>query len=277
MSNTALTIVWRIEVRPAAKKLVLVYLSDRMSEKTGQLNPSVSTVAKDCGLSEKQARRYIHELVADGLVEAVGNHRGGDPRTSKSYRLTFVDQGPTPPTHGSPTQKLPLPSTGGDHSHPREGTPPAHGSLISKEPVMNQKEAQGKPALSARQSKKKAGLTFSEWVGQVGDVAGDKHPPVLAFAERVELPTEWIELCWIQFKRDHMGRQDKKQLDWLMTFANYVRGGWLGIWQAKREGDGYFLTTKGAMLATETGIDAPKESGEGSDGIGGRSFLVGGI
>lgn len=143
-------------------------------------------------------------------------------------------------------------------------------------PKGEKETAQDKPALSAKQSKKKAGLTFSEWIGQVGAVAGDKHPPVLAFAESVGLPTEWVELGWTQFKRDHMDRQDKRQLDWLGTFANYVRKGWLGIWQTKRDG-GYYLTTQGAMLATETGIDAPKESGEGGSGIGGRSLLVGGI
>ncbi|PUE15495.1 helix-turn-helix domain-containing protein [Limnohabitans sp. WS1] len=262
MSNTALMAVWRIEVRPAAKKLVLVYFSDRMSERTGQLNPSVSTVAKDCGLSEKQARRYIHELVADGLVEADGNHRGGDPRTSKNYRLTFVDQGATPPTHGSPPQKLPLPSTGGDHSHPREGTPPAHGSLISKEPVMNQKEAQGKPALSAKQSKKKAELTFAAWYTQIteaGEKAISTYAPVLNFAEQVGLPLEWIDLAWQQFKRDHIARTDKQQADWRLTFLNYCRKGWLNVWKARRDGT-FYLSDAGVMLAKELGVDVPNES-----------------
>lgn len=276
MSNTALNAVWRIEVRPAAKKLVLVYLSDRMSERTGQLNPSISTVAKDCGLSEKQARRYMHELVADGLVEATGNHGGGDPRTPKNYRLTFVNQGVTPPAHGSPTQEPPLPSTGGVHSHPREGTPPSHGSLISKESEENQKEAQGKPAsVSGKQRKtNKAGQTFSEWYTQIteaGEKAISTYTPVLNFAEQVGIPIEWIDLAWQQFKRDQIARTDKRQADWRLTFLNYCRKGWLNVWKARRDG-GFYLSDAGVMLARELGADVPHETQAQTP-----SLLVGGI
>lgn len=220
--------------------------------------------------------------VGEEIGERQGVHPTHHPDQHPGRHPTFNPNGDSAgDEHGKPAKPQDSPSFGGFDSPTRRvgeefGERQGDGSSASASTSASQEERQGKPALSDKKSKKKAGLTFSEWVEQGGDVAGDKHPPVLAFAERVGLPTEWVELGWTQFKRDHIDRQDKRQLDWLGTFANYVRKGWLGIWQTKRDG-GYYLTTQGAMLATETGIDAPKESGDGGSGIGGRSLLVGGI
>lgn len=124
MSYPATTAAWAADVSPPARKLVLVYLAHCHNEETGQLNPSVATVARACGLSEKQARRHIRDLEESGILEVTGNHYGGNVGATKRYKLnlelastTPADVTPpvdvTPPTDGS----APLPPMGVHPSH----------------------------------------------------------------------------------------------------------------------------------------------------------------
>ncbi len=99
MSNAAITAAWRADVTPAARKLVLIYLADRMNEQTGQLNPSVTTVAKACGMSPRQAQRHMHDLEQMGLLQVIGNHFGGSPHATRRYRLNLPEVIHTGDTH----------------------------------------------------------------------------------------------------------------------------------------------------------------------------------
>lgn len=292
MSHQTLKTAWDIDVRPVGLKLVLVFMADTMNAKTGLLNPSVPHVAKKCGMSTKQARRYIHALIKAGFLSVVGNESGGfHSLASRRYALNLsakagdidVDHDvetpaecaePLPPM-GGVSKPRPLPWV--SQTPPMDVPNPSHGwEPNKKEQVLTGIEAQASPAVSAKGRKRKtAGQTFEQWQAVVGEqLTGDKHPPVVAYAEKVGIPLEWIELGWHAFVQDHQGRADKLQADWLATFAVYIRKGWLDIWKAKK-GGGYFLTTRGSMLATETGIDAPSEAGEGGAASGYKSFLGG--
>jgi len=157
MSIEAINAAWLADVRPASKKLVLLCLANMHNGHTGQLNPSVATVAKYCGISEKQARRQIHDLEVAGIVEVIGNHHGGNPHATRCYRLNIGEvihttpAGVTPPAsvpppaHGSPS----LPHMGGHPSRPCPSPlPPVgakpEGTLI--EPEGNRKEARKRAA-----------------------------------------------------------------------------------------------------------------------------------
>lgn len=91
MSIAAINAAWNAEVQPAARKLVLLYLADKLNGKTGQLNPSVAAVARACGMSSRQAQRHIHDLIAEGLVQVTGNHNGGNPMATRHYRLNLAE------------------------------------------------------------------------------------------------------------------------------------------------------------------------------------------
>lgn len=126
MSIDAINGAWLMDVRPASKKLVLLCLANMHNGQTGQLNPSVARVAKSCGISEKQARRQIHDLEADGIVRVVGNHNGGSQHATKRYSLNIGEiihtppAGVTPPIDGSPPAdgSPPLPPLGAHPSRP---------------------------------------------------------------------------------------------------------------------------------------------------------------
>lgn len=128
-------------------------------------------------------------------------------------------------------------------------------------PKEDKERAQGKPAVS-RARKKNQEQTFSDWYTQITE-AGEKaisgYAPVWTFAEKVGLPQGWIDLAWHAFKRDHLDREDKRQIDWRKAFANYLRGNYLNLWKARRDGT-FFLSDAGVMLARELGADVPAES-----------------
>ena len=98
MSIAAMGIVWGLDIQPPSRKLVLLALADHLNDETGRLDPSVRRVGIRCGISEKQARRHLHDLQKDGLVEVVGGSTGG--ANSCRYKLNLNKS--TPPIHGSP-------------------------------------------------------------------------------------------------------------------------------------------------------------------------------
>ena len=99
MSHKAIRAAWHADVTPAARKLVLIYLADSLNEETGQLNPSVTTVADACGLSPRQAQRHLHDLGRMGLLQVIGNHFGGHQKASRRYRLNLPKVIHTGDTH----------------------------------------------------------------------------------------------------------------------------------------------------------------------------------
>lgn len=158
MSIEAINAAWLADVRPASKKLVLLCLANMHNGQTGQLNPSVAAVAMACGISEKQARRQIHELMQAGLVEVVGNHAGGNPKATRHYRLNLGEVIHTPPADVTPPASVtppmdgsrPLPPVGVDPSRPCPLPLPPVGAKPERtgiEPEWNQKKARKRAAV----------------------------------------------------------------------------------------------------------------------------------
>lgn len=116
MSIEAINAAWLADVRPAPKKLVLLCLANMHNGRTGQLNPSVSAVAKACGISHDQARRHLHALIADGLLSVIGNEGGGyHKEASRRYRLDLSM--PTPCTDATPCADATPCTDAADHLH----------------------------------------------------------------------------------------------------------------------------------------------------------------
>ncbi len=145
--------VMEADIRPPSLKLAALAMANFLNDSTGQLNPSMDRVARACGLSEVQARRQVHLLIAQGLLSVVGNQNGGSPGSSRQYRL-HLDRLPETPLMGdSPTplaSETPLASdraltSDRDPSHGRarplslaSETPLASETLTRKEPRKNQ-------------------------------------------------------------------------------------------------------------------------------------------
>lgn len=157
MSFEAVATVMESDLRPPSLKLAAVAMANFLNAETGQLNPSMTRIAKACGLSEIQARRQVHELIGLGILSVVANHAGGNSGASRQY-LLHLDRLPVTPIAGDTRPPLasetPIasdtPLTGDrDPSHGRSlplspviVTPLASETLIKKESGRNQEENQ---------------------------------------------------------------------------------------------------------------------------------------
>lgn len=105
-------------VKPAPKRLVLLILAFRFNDETGQCNPSLQKIAEDCGISEKQARRWLRELEQEGIISSTGN-----PGSTLNRKIKL----PTLPSEGVLPNKGDLSPELVEHSHARLVTPPVNG------------------------------------------------------------------------------------------------------------------------------------------------------
>ncbi|NPT61213.1 hypothetical protein GNZ13_43440 [Paraburkholderia sp. 5N] len=186
MAIKVCNLVWEHFGLGTSAKLVLLRMADHCDNDGDSLYPSIASLARDCCLSEKQARRHVHSLIRDGYLEVVGNGTGGAPGTTRHYHLRLerltggsppmddptapVDGSPTPPMSGSPLNGATPPMGGSptapiggrragrgtapmgvpDPTHGRPETPPMGGSQTVIEPLLavrNSPSANSNPAV----------------------------------------------------------------------------------------------------------------------------------
>ncbi|WP_371132936.1 helix-turn-helix domain-containing protein [Hydrogenophaga sp.] len=140
MSYEAVAAVMESSLRPPSLKLAAVAMANFLNAETSRLNPSMSTIAKVCGLSEVQARRQVHELIAMGVLTVMGNQAGGSAGSSRRYCLHLdrlpitprIGESPTSLTTGTPiASDTPL----ADESHPSHGRAPPLSPAIGTPPI----------------------------------------------------------------------------------------------------------------------------------------------
>lgn len=95
-------------------------------------------------------------------------------------------------------------------------------------------------------------VIFDDWMATL-KTSGEKPIPegheVFKYADSIELPIEYVRLCWLEFKRTFTDNKKKKYTDWAKAFSNYVRKNYFGLWFEK---DGtWLLTTAGKQLQKE--------------------------
>jgi phage replication O-like protein O len=95
-------------------------------------------------------------------------------------------------------------------------------------------------------------LNFADWIAKVK--AENKKPipeghAVFEYAKTINLPEDFLRLCWLEFRNEHANREDKKQKDWPATFQVYVRKNYYRLW-FKKDGE-WQLTTAGVQLQDE--------------------------
>lgn len=65
-------------------------------------------------------------------------------------------------------------------------------------------------------------------------------------AEKLKIPEDWLHLCWLKFKEEHL-KKNKRQTDWIATFNNCVKDNWYKIWFMDANGILNF-TSQGRMI-----------------------------
>lgn len=97
---------------------------------------------------------------------------------------------------------------------------------------------------------KPGACNFAQWTERLnGEQAIPPDDPVFAYAERVGIPADFLELAWLWFERTYCRggmRERKRYTDWRKVFRNAVEGNWAKAWHF--DGERYGLTTPGAQL-----------------------------
>lgn len=152
----------------------------------------------------------------------------------------------------------------GDKAPMSQGTtatcPPGQLALVPGEtPSKGQGEGQGQgnkePPVAPKGGR--AAISFQTFMDECrasGQNAIIGYEPVWKYAEKVGLPSQFIELCWLEFKRRYRAggsKAGKRYKDWRATFRNCVEDNWFGLWAARGEKE-YVLTTAGITAQTAT-------------------------
>lgn len=133
MSICLMAAVWEHFPCGGSQLLVMLRLADYANDLGGDIFPSIATIARNVRLTEKQARRVIHDLIDSNWLSVVGNANGGSHTQTRRYQMNVerltppADGSRTPPVEGS-CEGLTPPTDGRPPLPPVFLTPPAHGS-----------------------------------------------------------------------------------------------------------------------------------------------------
>lgn len=259
MSLRITKLVWDQLKEGGNVKLALLCLAD-YADDNGICWPSMSAIARRLCRSESQTRRAVHQLIDAGIVEVIGNALGGDPGSSRRYRILIerltpsADASPTPSVHDTPA-----PSAGDTRTPGVDATPSAHATpcMDARDPLHGCAPTPSagdtltviEPSLTVkRPSRRKSEQTIKTYLdtckrdGVEPIPADDK---VWDYAEKVRLPEGLLELCWKEFRTRHLNdRKAKRQKDWPQTFRNCVRDNWYKLW---------YVAADGSVLASSAG------------------------
>lgn len=269
-----MALVWDHFPRGGSDMLVMLALSDWCNNEGLSLHPSIRAIAEKCRLSEVQARRIVHGLIADRYLEVVGNHGGGAPGASRQYRLMLErltspisDKTPLADDRGtslSGDSPTPLADDRGitvetalthdrDGSHLSAETPLTGESQTKNVNVKNHHRSE-----ISKSSKKRTAITLKKFLDDCR-ATGEKPIPetdsVFEYAERVGIPIDFLKLNWLEFRARFSEPAAKRYKDWRAAFRNSVRGNWFKLWWIGADGV-CALTTVGEQAKRTHGRDA---------------------
>ena len=194
MSIKVMTYVWDGYPGSGSELLALLAMADWCDDRGGSLYPSMRAVGEKIRVSEKQARRIVQSLSAQGYLSVIGNANGGAPGTTKQFRLNVEklkaladEKEQTPPAHVTPPIDVTPPMQGIEGSHTGVQRAPMGGSQSTIEPPYNQylntvaapvALAPTKPAAmtASRSSKPKDDFLLPDWIDASHWQAWRSHP-----------------------------------------------------------------------------------------------------
>lgn len=77
MSLDAMRMVWDADIQPASLKLLALCLADAANADTGEMWPSLGTLAAKCSMSRAHVKRLVQELLDRQILQLVRSSDGG--------------------------------------------------------------------------------------------------------------------------------------------------------------------------------------------------------
>ncbi len=246
MSIKISNVVWGYQGNVSAK-LALLAMADYADDR-GICWPGMGAIAKKICLSKSQAQRVVHNLIDEGVLSVTGNHEGGYfKKMTRRYQINL--------------DRLTGSADAAEGSHPCGERGSTHATQTIIEPSLTVKGGMASPKLPPlvqpkNKTRPSTEVTFNAWYDQIkanGEKAITEYRPVWDYAQKVGLPSEWVNLAWFTFKERYStdaNHIDKKYKDWRQTFLSAVKSNWFKLWFVKD--DQFSLSTQGhqAELAT---------------------------
>ncbi|WP_051539834.1 helix-turn-helix domain-containing protein [Ralstonia pickettii] len=244
MSIRVMTLVWDAFPGGGSDLLALLALAD-WSDDNGRCYPSISAIAAKTRLSRSQAQRVIHGLIDSGFVQVVGNESGGAPGTTRQYRMVLSHLTGRTGATGSASATGRTDAQDGSHGCAETGRMGATQTVI--EPSITVRGISETPKTEKKRKAKSTAISLQTYLNACREAEVKPIPegdPVFAYAEKVEIPLEFLRLHWLEFKACYSQPDAKQYKDWPAVHRKSVRGNWFRLWLIARDGS-VMLTTAG--------------------------------
>lgn len=208
---------------------------------------TVAQLANQCRISASQCAKLLRELedagvpsrTPDGVIFSRRMVRDEASRNARAEGGKLgAEHGSKGAEHGSKGGR-PGGSKGGSET-PLDASrkpPPSSSSSSSDTPIA----PKGAPKAQA------VGLkAWIETIKAKGEKPIPPGDPVLAYADKVGIPRDYLVLAWQQFLHTYTTSRDgKRYRDWRKVFRNAVEANWLKLWYLDGQTNTYGLTTVG--------------------------------
>ena len=208
---------------------------------------TVAQLANQCRISASQCAKLLRELEDAGVPSRTPEGVFFSRRMvrDEASRNARAEGGKLGAEHGSKGAEhgtkggRPAATKGGSETPLDVGgkPPPSSSSSTSVDTPIAPKGAPKAPAVGLK--------AWIEAIKAKGERPIPPEDPVLAYADKVGIPREFLVLAWQQFLHLYTtGRDGKRYRDWRKVFRNAVEGNWLKLWFLAPDGT-YSLTTVG--------------------------------
>lgn len=204
---------------------------------------TAAQMAGQVGLAAAQCVKLLQELIDNGVARktpegVVYSKRMVEDEDLRQRRAeggkAGSEFGAMGAEHGSKGGR-PRKETG-DKKPPLEPPPSSSSSSSSISPI------------APKGAGRSGAVGLKAWVEDIkakGEKPIQPGDPVLAYAEQVGIPRDFLVLAWQQFLRTYTTSRDgKRYRDWRKVFRNAVEANWLKLWFIAPDGS-YSLTTVG--------------------------------
>jgi len=211
--------------------------------------PSYNTIAQAASLGRSTVIKHIDIASEKGWILKTVRPKGNQDNETNLYGISFPLPSPAGGL-GVVHQEYHLVHTV-DHPSPFGGPPLVH-VVDPNTPVLTPQVTQKIPPNPPRgdesdSSEKKERVkkprtslkTFLAACRENGTKPVTGYMPLMDYVRKVALPTEYIEIAWDTFVREHTpggANEHRLQADWQKHFYNYITKGYYRLWVCKADG-----------------------------------------
>ncbi len=195
-----------------------------------------------CRARSREERAAVDAVLAEFFTRDGDVWRNGRADREIEKARTRIEAARSNGARGGRPKKNP------DPTEPKPTGFPPGSRLVPQQKALHTPDASNTP-IPPEGGKKPRGqaIGLKAWLDAVKAEGGKAIPdddPVIAYAEEVGIPDDFLRLAWVEFRHRYSQPEAKRYRDWRTVFRKAVRGNWLRLWFVDGEGR-YALTTVG--------------------------------